>query len=99
MPGSPKWTLSLRFPHQNLVHPFRLPRTHLRYYRVSTLTRISVDHCLLCKPEDIIGELRNFEFPDSSLCFTLYPEPVAYYAVAQLVEALCYKSEGSGFDS
>ena len=25
MPGSPKWSLSLRFPHQNPVYASRLP--------------------------------------------------------------------------
>ena len=29
MPGSPKWSLSLRFPHQNPVHASPFP--HLRY--------------------------------------------------------------------
>jgi hypothetical protein len=50
----------------------------IQYYGVSKLTRILIDHCLLCKPEDKFGELRNFVFPDSSLCFTLYQVPVAY---------------------
>jgi len=29
MPGSPKWPLSLRFPHQNPVYASPLP--HMRY--------------------------------------------------------------------
>jgi hypothetical protein len=28
MPGSPQWSLSLRFPHENLVHASTLPHTH-----------------------------------------------------------------------
>jgi hypothetical protein len=28
MPESPKWSLSLRFPHQNPVYASRLPHTH-----------------------------------------------------------------------
>jgi hypothetical protein len=55
---------------------------------VSKLTRISIVHCLLCKPEDIFGELRNFVFPDSSLCFTLYPVLIAYCGELHICSAI-----------
>jgi hypothetical protein len=34
MPGSPHWSLSLRFPHQNPVHTFRLLKNN--FHRAHT---------------------------------------------------------------
>jgi hypothetical protein len=43
MPGSPQWSFSLRFPHQNLIHTSPLP--HSRYMpRLSHSSRLYHPH-------------------------------------------------------
>jgi len=37
--GPPQWSLSLRFPHQNPVHPSPMPPTELRKYQIESTTR------------------------------------------------------------
>jgi hypothetical protein len=39
-PGSPQWSLSLRFPHQNPVHASPLPHTHCCLGRTKLLVRV-----------------------------------------------------------
>ena len=76
----PSGLFPLGFPTKTLYTPLLSPICTYST-AVSKLKRASVDHCLLCKPEDIFGEVRNFVFRDSSLCFTLYPVPTAYWGL------------------
>jgi hypothetical protein len=47
MPGSPQWSPSLRFPHQNPVHTSHLP--HMRYMpRPSHFITCSIQNYICC---------------------------------------------------
>jgi hypothetical protein len=51
-------------------------------------------YCMLCNMYELLGDYRT----TTSIIFALYVQCKGY-AVAQLVEALCYKPEGRGIDS
>ena len=71
MPGSPKWSLSLKYPHQYPVYASPLPRT--RY-----MTRSILD-CLLmptCRPLNTTAD-RNPAVLSSIKYDTKSPQPLA----------------------
>ena len=71
MPGSSKWSLSLRFPHQNPVHTSLLP---IRATRPAHLTRLYLIN------RTIFGE--QYRSLSSSLCSFLH-SPVTSYLLGQ----------------